>query len=211
MHPRQHILTAALPLFLRHGARSVTMDDIAANLHISKKTIYKWFANKDQIVHDGLLQYLGAARAEFDQVSRTAPTALDELLALRDWLRRQLTDVQPSIFYDLQKYYPAAWALWLDHKNGYTLNQIQHNLHRGVREGLFRPELDVAVLARLRLAQVELAFSPTCYPHREFDLGRVQVALLDHFLRGIVTARGQDLLRQRLAAAPTAPPLPTAA
>lgn len=212
MHPRQHILASALHLFMRHGVKSVTMDDLAAEMHISKKTIYKWFSQKDELVHDSLAQYLGAARQEFDQQRRQSATAIDELLALRDWLRRQFADVGPAIFYDLQKYYPSAWALWLEHKNGYTLRQIGDNLHRGIREGLFRPELDVAILSRLRLAQVELAFSAECYPHHEFDLGQVQVALLDHFLRGVVTLPGHELLLRRQPTGPpaAAPAAPTA-
>ena len=195
MHTKQDIAIAALPLFLRYGAKSVTMDDVAASLHISKKTIYKWFSTKDEVVHDSMAHYLRTARADGDALSRTATTAIHELLLLRDWLRQQLTAVQPGIFYDLRKYYPAAWQLWLTHKNGYALSRIRANLDRGIREGLFRPEVDVAVLAHLRLSQIELAFDPDSYPNREFDVARVQVTLLDHFLQGILTPHGRAALR----------------
>ncbi|WBA44142.1 hypothetical protein [Hymenobacter canadensis] len=93
-----------------------------------------------------------------EPLSRQAATAHDELLALREWLRRQLTAVQPGIFYGLHKYYPAAWQLWLSHKNGCVLTYIQHNLRRGLRKDLFHPDLDVDIHSRLRLAQVALTF-----------------------------------------------------
>ncbi len=204
METKDRILHLAARLFLRNGVKSVSMDDIAAELGMSKKTLYKTFANKDEIVLAVITQHLDQAQCECVSVARPAADAVEQMLCLSRWAERQFSDIHPSIFHDLKKYHPAAWRLIEAHKNSFVLEQLTQNLRRGVAEGLFRADLDVAVLARLNLAQIDLTFNPDLYPPGQFAPVRVNRVLDDHFLRGVVTLAGYELIeRYHLAGLPS--------
>lgn len=194
MEIKARILRHAQALFLHKGIKSVSMDDIAADMAISKKTLYKWFANKDEMVFAVMQQHLTATQGECEQLQRHATSAIDELFRMMDWMRRQFSEVHPSIFYDMQKFHPTTWQLWVSHKHEYILAQTVDNLRRGIAEELYRPELDVEVLARLRLAQIELVFNADVFPARQFEVPRLQQTILEHFMLGVATLKGHKLI-----------------
>ena len=197
MELKDRILRIAQQLFMRNGIRSVSMDDIAAELAVSKKTLYKWYENKDQLVYAMMEQHLDASRNDCAQVQQQASSAIDELFRMMSWMKQQFAEVHPSIFYDMQKFHPATWQLWMVHKQQYILTQIMDNLHRGVAEGLYRADLDADVLARLRLAQIELAFDAAVFPPQQFDLQRLQHIILEHFMLGVATLKGHQIINER--------------
>ncbi len=196
MEIKDRILTQASALFMRNGIKSVSMDDIAADLGMSKKTLYKTFTNKDEIVLGVMTNHLSQAQGECARVASTAADAVQEMLTISAWADQQFSNVHPSIFYDLRKYYPAAWELFSAHKNTFILDQIILNLRRGIAEGLFRADLDVEVLARLNLAQIELAFDPRLYPPAQFAPVRVNKVFDEHFLLGVATLKGHRLFNK---------------
>jgi AcrR family transcriptional regulator len=196
MEIKDRILGAAIGLFTRNGIRSVSMDDIATHLGISKKTLYKWFENKDQIVSAVISNHLNGVQGECEHLISCTRNAVDEMVQMMDWAKRQFANVNPNTIHDLRKYYPAAWGLFHAHKNNYILTQIQANLRRGVAEGLYRADLDIEVLSRLRLAQIDILFDPDVFPHTQFDQPRVQMACNEHFLLGMVTLKGHKLINE---------------
>lgn len=196
MEAKDRILRHAGSLFLRNGVKSVSMDDIAAELGMSKKTLYKTFANKDEIVLAVITEHLARAQGECVSVARPAADAVEQMICISRWAEQQFSDIHPSIFHDLRKYHPAAWQLLEAHKHTFVLEQLTQNLRRGVAEGLFRADLDVAVLARLNLAQIDLTFNPELYPPGQFAPVRVNRVLDDHFLRGVVTLAGYELIER---------------
>ena len=196
MATQDRILEHACTLFLRNGIKSVSMDDIAAGLAMSKKTLYKSFANKDEIVVSMLARHLTKTQGECASLAGHAANAVEEMLNISRWAEREFGSVHPSIFYDLRKYHPAAWALFAAHKSTFILDQITQNLRRGIAEGLFRPDLDVDVLARLSLAQIELAFDRDLYPPAQFGPVRVNRVFDEHFLLGVASLKGHRLINQ---------------
>jgi AcrR family transcriptional regulator len=196
MEIKDRILQQAQALFMRNGIKSVSMDDIAADLAMSKKTLYKWFENKDQIVLGTIGRHLNNAQCECASVASHATNAVEEMLNIAQWADQQFSGIHPSIFHDLKKYHPAAWELFGAHKNTFILEQITQNLRRGMAEGLFRPDLDVEVLARLSLAQIELAFDSTLYPPAQFAPARVNRVFDEHFLLGVATLKGHKLINE---------------
>ena len=196
METKDRILQAALLLFTRHGIKSVSMNDIASELGISKKTLYKWFDNKDELVSVVIGDHLCRVQGECAGFAEAADNAVDEMVRIMEWAKRHFAEVNPNTIHDLRKYYPAAWQLFDHHKNQYILTQIQANLRRGVAEGLYRPDLDVEVLSRLRLAQIDVLFDPDVFPHADFGQPRVQQACNEHFLLGMVTLRGHKLVNE---------------
>ncbi|TGE20396.1 TetR/AcrR family transcriptional regulator [Hymenobacter aquaticus] len=196
MEIKDRILVAAIELFMRNGIRSVSMDDIATHLAMSKKTLYKWFENKDQIVLAVMQSRLTREEGDCEQAFATGSNAIEAMFNLVTWHKEMLASIHPSIFHDLQKYYPQAWLLFEQHKNTFILEKILTNLGRGMAEGLYRADLDVEVLARLHLAEIELMFNNVVFPPKQFGLQRVNIVMIEHFLTGISTLKGHRLINQ---------------
>ncbi|MCR5887776.1 TetR/AcrR family transcriptional regulator [Hymenobacter sp. J193] len=196
MEIKDRIIVGAVELFMRKGIRSVSMDDIATTLGMSKKTLYKWFENKDQIVLAVMQQRLNREEDDCETAFAQGSNALEAMFSLIQWHRDMLTNIHPSIFHDLQKYYPQAWALFDEHKNTFILAKVAANIRRGMEEGLYRPDLDVEVLSRLHLAEIELMFNNAVFPTRQFDIQRVNSVIVEHFLTGISTLKGHKVINE---------------
>ena len=172
------------------------MDDIAVELGVSKKTIYKWFENKDEVVEASLEAYLNDMENECAHFPESAQNAIDELFSVMGMVRQKLAGVHPSVFFDLQKYHPKAYQLWINHKNEVIYGQIVDNIKRGIREGFYRSDLDIEIMARVRLLQTEHSFNPEFFPPEQFDIQKVQLAILEHFMLGIATLKGHKLINK---------------
>lgn len=183
---------------MRYGIKSVTMDDIARDLGISKKTIYQYFEDKDAIVMAGVTAHFDEERCQSEAMQAQAPDPIAEVVMASEQMRQMLTGMNPTMIFDLKRYYPQAWALFTEFKNGFVLDTIRQNLKKGIEMGLYRRDLNVEVLARLRNEQIELGFDPDIYPAQKFNILDVQLALLDHFLRGVVTSKGLVLYENYL-------------
>ncbi|RNI28893.1 TetR/AcrR family transcriptional regulator [Rufibacter latericius] len=194
MEIKDRILHEALALFFQKGIKSVSMDDVASRMGMSKKTIYKWFDNKDEVVFESMQQYIQKMEGTCCEAINTSSNAMEAMFQIVEMVRGLMRQMHPSIFYDLQKYHPTSWRLWQEHKNNFFLKQTQEHIQRGIKEKLFRQDLDVEILARLRLAEVELGFDSETYPATQFDLQKVQIALLEHFMLGLATLKGHKLI-----------------
>ncbi|WP_242921174.1 TetR/AcrR family transcriptional regulator [Pontibacter liquoris] len=191
---KDKIAEAAFGLFCQKGIKSVSMDDIAQHLGMSKKTIYKWFDNKDEVVYAACQQYLLAVENTCEGIITKAENAIAELFDLMALSKKVFTEIHPSIFHDLQKYHPTGWELWESHKRNYILQKIKQNIARGMGEGLFRNDLEVDIVARLRLAMIEMPFNAMLFPQHKFDIPRVQLACLEHYMLGMATLKGHKLI-----------------
>lgn len=172
------------------------MDDIAVHLAMSKKTLYKWFENKDELVQAVIRLHLEANECSCAETTQNAENAVAELLRIMALNKRLFSQLHPSVFFDLQKYHPGAWRLFNEHKFNFILASVKANIQRGKEEGLFRADLDIEVMSRLRLAQIELVFNPDIFPPDQFNIGEVQLECLEHFMLGIATLKGHKLINQ---------------
>src|SRR5688500_9858131 len=107
---KDKILKGAEELFTKYGVRSISMDDIARHLSVSKKTLYLHFADKEDIVTMTCKAHLEKHAEEFKKIKDTARNAIDELAKISVCLKRNMQDMNPSLLFDLQKYHPRAWA-----------------------------------------------------------------------------------------------------
>lgn len=193
---KQKIQQGAAELFLRYGVRSITMDEIARHLGISKKTLYQYFADKDDVVSSCTRTHLEREREQLDEIARSSTNSVEELVRLSYCLRENLKGMNPSLLFDLQKYHSAAWKIWLDYKNKTIRNSVVRNLKQGIAEGLFREDIDPEVLAILRLETVQLAFDEQLFPKERFSFPKVQLQILEHFIHGLLTDKGRKLFQK---------------
>lgn len=185
-----------MDLYWRYGVRSVTMDDIAREIGISKKTIYQHFLDKDAIVEEVIRQELEKVRKVMEQIEREAENPIDQMLRASRYLQQEMTCVNPVLFFDLRKYCPKGWELFQSHKYQHVIRDVSLNLEKGIQQGLYRKDLNVGLMARLHIEQIELAFDPTVFPPGEFSPIEVQIQVLHHFLRGLLTEKGFQLYNQ---------------
>jgi AcrR family transcriptional regulator len=192
MELSEKIVQTAGKLFLRYGIRAVTMDEIARHLSVSKKTIYQFFTDKDHIVTAFCRQHTNEENRRVCEISEKAPNVLHEMIQMNDYIRNQVFAIHPSVLIDLRKYHPQAWEIFHNFQRGYVYEHICDVIRRGVDQGYFRSELNVEILATMRMQQLEMGFDPDIFPSDRFNFGEVQLQMLEHFFFGLLTAKGMD-------------------
>ena len=188
---REKIVAGAAELFMRFGVRSVTMDEVARELGMSKKTLYQSFSNKDELVVEVSKLHIQMEREQFEEVEKSASDAIDELYRITSCLRKMMQGLNPSLLFDLQKYHPDAWQMFLNFKHDFIKTAVARNVKNGIDEGNYRKEINPEVMARMRMEQVQTVFDPKVFPSQEFDLVEVQLQVLDHFIHGLLSDQGK--------------------
>ena len=161
LEPKDKILKGAESLFMKYGVRSITMDDIARQLGVSKKTLYQHFADKEDIVTQVCTQNMHTTLKQFEQIKETSENAVEELAKLSMCLKQNMEETNPSLLFDLQKYHPRAWAAWIEFKQKNIYDSVKRNLDQGIAEHgnhrriVCRSRKDGGALTRLRSGAAE--------------------------------------------------------
>ncbi|MFL5764519.1 MAG: TetR/AcrR family transcriptional regulator [Bacteroidia bacterium] len=196
METKDRILAGAEELFFKYGIKSITMDDIAKHLAISKKTIYQFFSDKNELVEILMAVKLKQDEGEFKQIQANSENMVIEFFNMMKHMSVMFSKANPNIFYDLQKYHPNAWKLFKSFKHDTMSRMVESSIERGIKEGLVRSDLHAKILSRLRIEQVEMGFNSEMFPPDKFKLLEVQIAMIDHFLYGICTLKGHKLINK---------------
>lgn len=190
MEIQERIIVKTHELFMRYGIRSVSMDEIAAQLGISKKTIYQYYADKDALV-DGVIDIeVHTNEKECIVHKQQCENAVHEIFLAMDMVHEMLKTMNPAILYDLKKYHPNGFKKFNDHKNQFFYAIIKDNLERGIEEELYRPEINVDILCRFRIACMFLIFDPDAFPPHKTNIGEVLWETTENFLLGLTTPKG---------------------
>jgi TetR/AcrR family transcriptional regulator, cholesterol catabolism regulator len=191
---KQRIQKAAHSLLMQYGIRSVSMDDIAANLGMSKKTIYLYFKDKDELVDAVVDEVIAnnqfACKADIDR----SENAVHEIFLVMDMMAEMFKTMNPFILHDMQKYHPATFAKFKKHKNEFLYNVCIQNLQRGVKEELYRPEIAIDILCRFRVETMFIPFNPEFQQSLKHGLAKIEEEILMHFLFGLVSQKGYKLI-----------------
>lgn len=190
------IIKGAETLFMKYGVRSISMDDIARHLSVSKKTLYQHFEDKEDIVTVACQSHIELMMSEFEKIRINAKDAIDELAKISTFLKRNSEELNPALLFDLQKYHPKAWSVWINHKHKFVHDSVVRNLKQGIAEGYFRPEIDLFVIAAMRLELVQLPFDDRVFPPSRFNLAEVQMQVFEHFVHGLLTDKGRKLYQK---------------
>lgn len=172
------------------------MDDIARHLGISKKTIYQFFADKNELVIALVKKKLEEDEVHMCSMISQSTDVIEQMLNMMKCSEEILSRINPIIIHDLQKYHPEAWQMFQQFKAEVVESTLVKLLSQGMEQGYIRKELNVKVLARMRVAQVEMGFNTQLFPLAEFSPWVVQHQLLEHFNYGICTLKGHHLLEQ---------------
>ncbi|MCO5947574.1 TetR/AcrR family transcriptional regulator [Mucilaginibacter flavidus] len=192
----ERIIQGGEELFLTAGIKSVTMDDIAKHLGMSKKTIYQFFKDKNDLVIALVTKKLKEDEEQMEDIISKSANVIEEMINMMKCSEDIFSRINPIVIHDMQKYHPDAWAQFQKFKAEVIVTTLEELLTKGIKQGYIRPDIDVRILARMRVAQVELGFNTKEFPIAEFNPWKVQVQFLEHFNYGICTLKGYKLLNQ---------------
>ncbi|MBL4668899.1 MAG: TetR/AcrR family transcriptional regulator, partial [Flavobacteriales bacterium] len=154
MEKKIEIIGAALELFMKYGIKSLTMDDIARHLHISKKTLYLYVSDKKELVKKGMELAIEDEQLMLCESIKLSETAIDELVEITKCVSSRLREMHPSVLYDIQKYHPLAWKLLMEHKKEFIYGVMLDNLKRGVKEKYYRKNIYPGVIASIYITMM---------------------------------------------------------
>ena len=188
------IIEKATELYFRYGIKSVTMDDIASGLGVSKKTIYQYYKDKDSLVDAVVEREINRGVNDCRAFLINSENAIHESFLEMDTMQEMLSAMNPSIIFDLQKYHPNSYKKFNEHKNLFIYQMIRQNIERGQQEGLYREDINADILTRFRIESIFMAFNPEIYAHGKYSIAAIEIEIFENFQFGICTTKGQKLI-----------------
>lgn len=193
---KENIIVKASELFSRLGFKSVTMDDLAEAMSISKKTLYQHFKNKHAIVQECGQFIFDNVCEEIHAIKATAAHPIDELYLVKAAVMMHFQNETTSPVYQLQKYYPEVYQMLKDQEYDRLGEMVQSSLEIGIQTGLFRPNINVDFVARLYMNGLRGIRDVEIFPPSTYQIERLFEAFLEYHARAIVTPKGLDILNQ---------------
>lgn len=190
------ILWKARDLMLFHGVKHVTMDDLATQLGISKKTIYQFYKDKDTLVKAVVEVALEEHVYKHTKAQNDAENSVHEIFLMLEEMQAMFKSMNPLAMSELAKYYPEAFVKIDQFKNEFMLSIIKTNLIKGIEQGVYRDNIDIEILSKYRLATLFVPFDAHVFPQNKFDLGNVNFQIIENFIYGVMTLEGIRLMEQ---------------
>lgn len=194
MEPQDKILKTSLELFFKFGIKRVTMDDIAKELGMSKKTIYHFYKEKDDLVNQLCETEMVDHECAFNEISQLAKDPIHEIMLISIKMKEMMQNINPIFFLDLQKYYPIAFERFQKFKKECAYKNIYTNIIRGQELGVFRSDIDAEFTSKYRLAQIDMLMFGNYFSYEIITFTKSSEFILDLFAYGICTIKGHKLI-----------------
>ncbi|MBP8040878.1 MAG: TetR/AcrR family transcriptional regulator [Bacteroidales bacterium] len=196
------ILQQVSDLYQKYGIKSVSMDDVARELGISKKTLYEYFKDKEDLVGKVLESQMSQIRAVFEIEKDDEHNAVDHLLEIDRIITAFLKNFSPTIHYDLQKYYPSVFRSIFEYKRGFMFDSIKANLERGIKEGLYRSDFNSDIIAQIYVNQIEASLGSGFITSMEFTTNELFSEMFTYHFRGIASKKGIEYFEKKICLTP---------
>lgn len=195
---RHEILEKVGEMYHQYGIRSVTMNDVVHEMGISKKTLYQYFSDKNELVKAVMDAVFEKRHAEMLSLIAGRENAIDEMLGYYALQNKMIRDHKPTVMYDLRKYYPEIFEKVTERKRKHLYNSVLQNLTRGKTEGLYREDLNEDIIARLNLMRVESIMTSGIFSRDEIvNPAFFREVFLFH-MYGIINDQGKEFLNKNI-------------
>lgn len=195
---QKQIISVSHQLFLRYGIKSVTMDDIAKEMGMSKKTLYVHFKNKRDLIMKVVTGYLDYHKTQMEEIFSKKLNAIDELFEIYLKNNTELSEMKPMILFELRKYYPEAWKKYDNFKQSYIPSRVEENLIRGKKEGLYRKNLNSRIIAIAYTNLLNLIFETDQFDEKDYDFKTLYLELFYYHIRGIASDEGNKYIELKM-------------
>ncbi len=196
MDNKERILLKAQELFMRFGIRSVSMDDIANQLGMSKKTLYQFFADKDELVDAVVDSHIRIVQDDCLGCRRTAQDAIHEIFNTMEHIMEEFSNMNPMLLHDLEKFHFKAYRRFREYKDKFLLQMIRDNIEWGIRDGLYRPDINIDVISKFRIESMMIPFNVTVFPPGKYNLAFTSEIIIENFTYGLATVKGHKLIQK---------------
>ena len=191
---KEDIIQKATDLFLNYGFKSVTMDDIASELGISKKTIYAHFNTKNDLVDATTMSLFEVISEEINQICALEKNPIEEIYDIKQTIMGHLKNEKMSPQYQLQKYYPKTFNTLKQKQYDMMQTCVHQNLARGVEIGVYRKSIDIPFISKIYFYTLLTIRNNEYFPLREYSLSELLEQFYEYHLRGICTPKGLQIL-----------------
>jgi AcrR family transcriptional regulator len=192
------ILEEAKQLFMRIGIKSVSMDDIAQVLHISKKTIYKSFKDKRDLVNHVIDEKINFEKATLKKYALSNKNAIQRMIDFSRYISQSKKDLNPTMIYDMQKFYPDQWAKMEEFRTDYFKDTVKNNIKHVIQSGLFRSDINADIIALMYITLVSGMVQQFTSADNNYQFQTIHFQMVSYHLHGICTEEGRTYLKQHI-------------
>lgn len=186
----KNIILKARQLFMKYGIKSITMDDIAREMGISKKTLYQHIENKNDLLEKIFNTELENSDCYIENIDSENINAIEELFIIMKFLIELMKEYSPSSIYDMRKYYPELHHKMTHIRREKVHGRVMKNLEKGISEGLYRNDINKSLIARVQVERMEKTFDNDYLSVEEIATPDIFLELFKYHIRGIATAKG---------------------
>lgn len=194
----KNILLKVHELYMKYGIKSITMDDVASELGISKKTLYQFVTDKDDLVGKFIDNEIELRQEEISKCFKIGFNAIEELVEISIFMNKMMRDQNPATENDLRKYYPHHYQKTVKTRRERMYKYVLLNLKKGKEEGLYREDMNEEVIAKLYLSRSENIHFSELFTIEEFTSIKLFVEILTYHVRGIATEKGISVLEKKI-------------
>ncbi|MDB5233951.1 MAG: hypothetical protein JWR44_944 [Hymenobacter sp.] len=188
-----------MPVFYQHGLHTAPDDLLATVLHTSVPELKAYFPDRAALVHDVMLADRGRQKREHDELFAKYSTAVERLYGLLKLGLRDLASVPGQFYIDLRTGFPEVWDTAMEHMNTYTAPQLQQLLNDGIRNRLFRSDINIQLVTKILLEQITLMLNPQIFPPDRYNMSEVFRSIFLYYIRGICTDEGSRIAAEHFA------------
>ncbi len=192
------ILTKTRELFFKYGVKSITMDDIANNLGMSKKTIYASFPDKKALLKRMIVDYLAYHKDDSRCQGNEASNAIERMLMGAASGVQFMEKINPVFLYDIQKYFGDVWSVFEEYRNKEIRSEVKNCLQQGLSEGLVRNDVDIEIAVSMHMQHIDMMVDPAHFDTLNKPKTEIIKTILITFLNGICTPKGIKAMQKIL-------------
>lgn len=196
MEIKDRILLKAEELFMQYGIRSVSMDDIANGLGMSKKTLYQYFADKDELVEGVVDGHIKIVEGDCINCRKEAKDAIHEIFLTMEHIMEEFSNMNPMLLYDLEKFHFKAYQRFREYKDKFLLQIIRNNIEWGIKDEFYRSDINVDIMSKYRIESMMIPFNVAVFPPGKYNLATTSEMIIENFTYGLATIKGHKLIQK---------------
>jgi AcrR family transcriptional regulator len=195
---KKEIIERTLDIFSKRGIRAITMGEICSTIRISKKTLYKYVKDKSELVHTCMEYEIDRNHQDVRAIADKGLNAIDESFEMSQHVIDQISDINVTLFWELENYYPEAYQLFLNHQNECVRVSIEENINKGIKEGYYRSDLNVDIVVSIYLTILYNLISAKMLNTKNYSFTEVYRELFKYHTHGISSPKGLEYLKTKL-------------
>jgi AcrR family transcriptional regulator len=192
------IINGSTLLFLKFGFKSITMDDIVRELGISKKTLYQYFSDKNELVLKCIERHLQEEKNSCQELGNKKLNPVAFLIQITESLSDKKKQINQSILFDLKKYFKEGWELLNEYRITFIYNQMMENLQKGKDEGYYKADINENLIAKFYIHMIEFMVNPDNDHDSQLSIKDIHFEMMKYHIRGICTEKGIKIFNKYL-------------